>query len=1207
MKNQIEIEDPKIKVQAILKNNIQKTLDSIANQIAVIDNNATIIAVNREWKIFADQNGLCSPNYCIGENYIEICKKASEERKNFLKDKNERNLAQEHIILDNIELTSRENLIEHSKSEETPNTQSSSITEECKERLTWEIQKNYLIEQTQGAQESLKGIEQMLSGEIDNFSIDYPCHSPDENRWFRMSLIRFVFQDALWIMISHENITNAKLAELNLIKSENKLKGIIQSVPDAMCMIDRDQNIVWVNDVAEKLYGSSLVGKKCYRAYGRWNNLCQNCIVHKTFRDGNVHSGEYAHFDIDGNERILFCTASVAGCDASGNISHVMEIMRDITEKKRDEKFLKFMQIAVDTIGDGVYWINPDGSIKYVNQSVLKYTGYTEEEFKNLRIENIDPNITESSWSAHWNELRRVKTMRFETIHRTKDGVDIPFEVTASHVIFDRGDEHNFAVVRNISERKQAEREIRRLSQAVEYSPVSVVITDIKGSIEYVNRKFSQVTGYTREEAIGQNPRILSSGQIPDNYYKKLWSTILSGEEWKGEFVNKKKSGEIYWESASISPVIDEDGKIAYFVAVKEDTTARKKIMGELKAAKQKAESATQAKSEFLATMSHEIRTPMNAIIGMSHLMMDTELNDTQYGYLSNIQSAADSLLSIINDILDLSKIEAGKMEFESIEFEWNQIIERIFNVLKFNANEKKLELIYSFGKNIPQFMAGDPTRLGQVIMNLVGNAVKYTSKGEVAVHTEVISEDKKTITLRVSIKDTGIGISESTLSSLFKPFTQVDSSISRKYGGTGLGLVIAKRIVNRMGGDIEVQSVLGKGSIFSFTVVLNKIIQPSLPDNINSNYLAGINVMVVEPHINSRRALATMLKSLNIRVMAASNGEEAIQLMELAVSETKNSERMISDVAVPQHRMYEKPAFDLVIINAELPINSIGCAETIKSLEAVIFEPRCNYKLNTADCNLLESSKRNLKTKYIVMHNFAYSPQAFEIAEQVRVDDFLSKPVTPAILMRTILNVINMKDESSVKTSTAGDKIVQHKMLQQNRLNPLSAKGIQEQFSDNALVVKDKHILVVDDDEINQQIVVTMLKKVGIETILTAFNGEQAVKMAYEKFNSIEIESSETDDKNSPDLVADKPFDLILMDVEMPVMDGLEATSRIRKLGIKSYFNDGAQRDVPIIALTGHALDEYRKKCFKAGMNDHIDKPIQPERLFAALQKWLR
>lgn len=1147
MKDQTAIDNMNIKAEDILNSNIQRTLDSMSKQIAVLDKNATIVAVNRAWKIFADQNGLYSSNYCVGENYIEICKKASEERR----------------------------------------------------RLELETVEKEVMEKTEGAEEALKSIEQMFAGEIDTFSVDYPCHAPDEKRWFRMSLISFAFEDDLWIMVSHENITQPKLAEINLINSENKLKSIIQSIPDAMCMIDIDQNIVWTNDVATRLYGPSLVGQKCYRAYGRWNNICHNCIVHKTFRDGKVHSGEYAHFDIDGNERILSCSSSVAGFDESGNISHVMEIMRDITEKKQNEKFLKFMRVAVDTTADGVYWINPDGSIKYVNQAVIKYTGYTQEEITRLKIVDIDPNMSESSWSDHWSALRYLKTIRLETTHRTKDGNHIPFEITANHVAFEGGDEYNFAVVRNISERKQAEREIRRLSQAIEYSPVSVVITDINGNIEYVNRKFSQVTGYTREEAIGQNPKILNSGEMPVGYYKNLWKIILSGKEWRGEFVNRKKSGETYWESASISPVIDENGKIAYFVAIKEDTTSQKKIMEELEAAKKKAESATRAKSDFLATMSHEIRTPMNAIVGMSHLMMDTELNDIQYGYLSNIQAASDSLLSIINDILDLSKIEAGKMEFESVEFEWNQIIEKIFNVLKFTANEKKLELIYSFGKNIPRFMVGDPMRLSQVIMNLVGNAVKYTKAGEVSVHTELIvkkdttqtddnkeAAGKKTITLRVSIKDTGIGISESELPSLFTPFTQADSSTTRQYGGTGLGLVIAKRIVNKMGGDIDVQSVAGKGSTFSFTVVFNttdqlnehkqnqintsgnmQTIQQRLQDDFNINALSGLNVMVVEPHTNSRRALTTTLKSLNMRVMAASNGDEAVQLMELA-SETRSS---------------DKPVFDLVMINSTLPNGSINCAETLSRLESHTLQTDAHRDDD------LEAATRNLHTKYIVMHDFTLSKEAGEIAEQFHVDNFLPKPVTPSLLIRTIIHVMSVADEST---------------LNAKRVKPLSAENIQEQFKDKHLVVKDKHLLVVDDDEINCQIVVAILKKTGIKNISVAVNGAQAVRLAQEHFC---MENA-------------KPFDLILMDVEMPIMDGLEATRKIRELGITTTHereaNSGSTypiekdnitlKDIPIIALTGHALDEYREKCFKAGMNGHIDKPIQPEKLFAELQKWL-
>jgi len=824
-----------------------------------------------------------------------------------------------------------------------------------------------------------------------------------------------------------------------------------------------------------------------------------------------------------------------------------------------------------------------------VNQAALEYTGYTKNEIIGLKVHQLDPNVNERAWPDIWNELKRVKNMRFETIHRTKEGVYIPFEVTASHIVVDKSEEYNFALVRNISERRESERKIKMLSQAVEHSPASVVITDVNGTIEYVNRKFSQVTGYTREEAIGNNPRILKGGYLTESYYINMWNTILDGREWQGEFQNRKKSGELYSEAASISPVMDENGKIAYFVAVKEDITERKIIMEELKTAREKAESATQAKSDFLATMSHEIRTPMNAIMGMCHLAIDTELTDTQYGYLTNIQSAADSLLSIINDILDLSKVEAGKMEFESVEFEWNKIIEKVFNVLKFTANEKKLELIYSFGRNIPKFMVGDPTRLSQVIMNLVGNAIKYTPSGEVTVHTELVNnEDQKrdgqeTIRVRVTIRDTGIGISQSKIASLFTPFTQVDSSITRRYGGTGLGLVIARRIVNKMGGDIEVASLPGKGSTFSFTVLLNKIgvnnkvysdIDETNQNKIshlkvisNSRLMPDVRVMVVEPNASARRALSTSLRSLNMRVMAASKGDEAIQLIELTSRER--------DCEI---RGFYKSDFDMVFINADLPHNSISCVETLRAIERSI-------------SNMSEEYHKS--TKYIVMHDFKRSEQVWKIADLLPVHAFLPRPITPVILIRTILDVTGRAYENNVTTET---------LLRQNRFRRSSIKKIFEKF-------KDKLLLVVDDDAINRQIVLELLKKTGIENIQTAANGDQAVRMAQEQFNMVNAH----------------PFDLILMDVEMPVMDGLEATRQIRELGISvlginptdvngadlaatdiSGKDNSTLKEVPIIALTGHALDEYREKCFKAGMNDHIDKPIDPERLFHMLQKWL-
>ncbi|MGM0642376.1 MAG: PAS domain S-box protein [Thermodesulfobacteriota bacterium] len=962
----------------------------------------------------------------------------------------------------------------------------------------------------QGAALAEQGLQDALSGTRRTVSFEYPCNAPFENRWFRVNITGFSLGDSIRVVVSHENITELKQAEKEQADSENQLKAIIESVPDAMCMIDREMNVIWINEIGRKLFGNSVVGNKCYQAYAGGDAVCVDCIVRQTFDDGQIHRSEYTRQDSAGNSRTFLCTSTVAQVDEQGVPVLVMEILHDITHRKQNEKDMKFMQLAVDRTEDCVYWIQPDGSIRYVNRSALKQTGYEAQEITGLKVSDIDLYVDEENWKLTWQSLKEEKVLRFETVHVTKDGHEIPFEVTANYIRIQDDEEYNFAVARNINERKQAERQIKKLSQAVEYSPASVIITDIHGTIEYVNPKFTRVTGYSYDEVIGENPRILSSGHQTKAYYEELWETLLSKKEWKGEFINRKKNGEIYWESASISPIIDENGNIINFVALKEDITELKTLMQDLKEAKEKAESATRAKSDFLATMSHEIRTPMNAILGMGRLALDSGLSEPENTYVGNILSAADSLLSIINDILDLSKIEAGKMEIVPVEFRINSVIEKIFNVMKFKAAEKGLELVYRFDRDVPWVMKGDSTRLGQVLMNFVNNGVKFTESGQVSVSVKKVHESGSGITLKFSVRDTGIGMTDHQVSMLFQPFTQVNGTMSRKYGGTGLGLVIARRLVERMGGEISVESSPAKGSLFSFTVQFEKIdAQSGSPPF--SEKVSGLNVLLVESRETVRKALRQSIEALGMNCSTAGESDKALEIM---------------------GRLEKKNALDIVIVDTGLPAENP--VEVLKKMGAEI---------------------GNRGVKYIMLHDFREGEKAREMAAHTRVDGFLERPVTPYPLVHTVLSVMGY-GQGADREHAPG--------------NPADSKGI-------AAGVKEKKILLVEDNEIGRKVVSEFLGREGLE-VHEAVNGEQALEM-----------------------LAGQSFDLVLMDIEMPVMGGIEATRRIRT------FENERIRKLPVIALTGHVMEDFKEKCLEAGMNDHLEKPIKRELLFDMVEKWLK
>ncbi len=430
--------------------------------------------------------------------------------------------------------------------------------------------------------------------------------------------------------------------------------------------------------------------------------------------------------------------------------------------------------------------------------------------------------------------------------------------------------------------------ELRKLYNAVEHSSAVVIITDTKGNIEYVNPKFVQVTGYERDETLGKTPRILKSDEIPRAFYEELWRTITSGKEWQGIFHNKKKNGEFYWAAASISPLKDAEGAITHFVGTQEDITAVKLFEQELKMAKEAAESANQAKSDFLASMSHEIRTPMNAIIGMAELLLDGPLDSEQKKYVETLRSASENLLNIINDILDISKIEAGYLELESTPFDLKRLVDESRDIMSIRARDKDIGLVCRIMPDVPVHLVGDPGRLRQVLLNLIGNAIKFTEKGEIVLDAVLVEKNGPTATIRFSISDTGIGIPEEKIDGIFEKFTQADSSTTRKYGGTGLGLAISRRIVELMGGKIWVSSTVGSGSTFFFTASLGlqteeetraaSIVEATPRGQAAADGARPLRILLVDDSEDNRLLIQSFMKRTPFKIDIAENGSAAVE-----------------------------------------------------------------------------------------------------------------------------------------------------------------------------------------------------------------------------------------------------------------------------------------------------------------------------------------
>ncbi len=570
------------------------------------------------------------------------------------------------------------------------------------------------------------------------------------------------------------------------------------------------------------------------------------------------------------------------------------------------------LRLLLDSTAEAIYGTDREGKCTFCNSTCLRLLGYSHAEQlvgKDLhwQLHRLLPNEDGGLFDA---------CRKGERVHREgellwrADGSTFPVELWSYPQYRDGRAVGAVTTFLDVSERLRTQERLLKLSRAVENSPATVVITDRYGSIEYVNPKFSEIAGYLPEEAIGQNPRILNAGVQSKEFYRELWTTITAGREWRGEFCNRKKNGEIHWEHASISPIRDEKGNITHFVAVKEDVTERKRVAQELQQAKDAADAANSYKSQFLANMSHEIRTPLNAIIGFSALALEGAPRDD---YLRKINNAGKSLLGIVNDILDFSKVEAGKLGMERTGFRVDQTVADALAVVRQQAREKGLELVLELAPEACGSFVGDPLRLGQVLTNLVGNAVKFTEKGEVRLQVLLQEVEPERSCLRFSVSDTGIGLSADSLAGLFRPFAQADGSTTRKFGGTGLGLCISKQLVELMGGSIRAESEPGRGSTFSFTAWFGAAgtaadggegaperDREAPPD------LSGLRVLLAEDNEVNRQLAVILLSGAGAVVAVAENGRQAV---EMVLREAHGFDLVLMDVQMPEMDGYQATA----------------------------------------------------------------------------------------------------------------------------------------------------------------------------------------------------------------------------------------------------------------------------------------------------------
>jgi len=684
------------------------------------------------------------------------------------------------------------------------------------------------------------------------------------------------------------------------------------------------------------------------------------------------------------------------------------------------------------------------------------------------------------------------------------------------------GDQVALAVERNRSEEalRESQRAIATLMSNLRGMAYRCV-NDKNWTMEFVSAGCLELTGYSFSELVGENKVSFASLIHPDDR-DPVWSKVQSAVHEKKTFDItyriRTARGTEKWVRESGQGVFSADGKLIALEGFIADTTGQKMMESEIERARDAALESARLKSEFLANMSHEIRTPMNGVIGMSELLLDTDLSATQHEFAQAIQTSADALLRIIDDILDFSKIEAGQLRFETIDFDLIEAVESSVGLLAERSRTKNVELASLVYSDVPSHLRGDPGRLRQVLMNLVGNAVKFTERGEVVVGVRKRSETGDSVTLRFEIVDTGIGISDEARRRLFQAFVQADGSTTRKYGGTGLGLAISKQMVELMGGEIGVESAPGRGSTFWFTARFEKQPLPYPPPALAAT-LDATRVLIVDDNETNRRILLHQTASWGMIPAEADSGDSALELLRSAAARGE--------------------PFDIAILDLIMPeMDGIDLARRVKSDASLASVPL-----------VLLSSYGERGDEHTTLET--------EIAA------YLQKPVRQSQLYNCLAKIIG--ERNGIEMS------VPKPLITADRLRAETSR------KENGQARSDVRILLAEDNTVNQKVALTQLKSLGYSADVAA-NGREAV---------------EATGKNG--------YDIILMDCQMPEMDGFEAAREIR------LRQKDAAHQSTIIAMTARALEGEREKCLAAGMDDYISKPVKVESLRQTIERWVR
>jgi two-component system, sensor histidine kinase and response regulator len=771
---------------------------------------------------------------------------------------------------------------------------------------------------------------------------------------------------------------------------------------------------------------------------------------------------------------------------------------------------------SLDAFPDAFIELDRDGLITAWNQRAEAIFGWSSAEAIGLKfchsmVSSDHQKACGKAFAAFRDaESDRARRPRIEIQCRRRDNQEVPVELS---LFFTRQDEfiHLGFFARDISQRRQMEQDAeQQLHSLIDQLGEEYFETDLRGNYTFANTRLCEYFQIqSGADLTGKNFEAFFSPEDIKMFKENFREVYLTGER-KRQELSIVLNGRLIYVEHTVSLKRDSNGQPIGFIVLSRDCTERKLAQMQLAKAMEAAQAASKAKSEFLANMSHEIRTPLNGVVGALDLAHDTNVTPEQAELLEMASASANALLGVINDILDFSKIEAGKLQFESIEFEMREVVAEALRSLAIRAHQKGLELVYDVAPDIPRFLLGDPARLMQVLLNLIGNAIKFTAQGEVALHVERVDAepDSDQAQVRFSVSDTGIGIESDKKRLIFDAFAQADSSTTRRYGGTGLGLAISSRLVQRMGGELSVDSEPGRGSTFHFRATFDVGTGGRSEVATSRQQLRGLRALIVDDNQTNRRILEKLLASWGMIPVTADGGEAALELMQKAADSGAPFPVVLTDCRMP-----EMDGFQLV------------------------GEIRNTAALATASIMMLTSDD---------YHHTAAR------CREMGIGKYLIKPIKQSELFNALCGLLQAP-------ATHGE------------VAPIKSRQ-REQGDARAL-----DILLAEDNLINQRLTGRMIEKLGHRVVIAGTGREALAKLEAHT------------------------FDLVLMDVQMPEMDGPSAVAAIRER------ESANGRHLPIIALTAHAMSGDRQHCLDAGMDDYLSKPVDFKQLEQTIARVMR